>query len=427
MKFEEFDAFAHQKKFVESTSKFPALVAGYGSGKTVAFCLKGIRELFKNPFKTILLAEPVYPMITDVLQPTLENMLNELKLKYNYIAGEKKYIIYWKRAKGCIILRSAENWRRWAGLNLAAFGIDEAALLKDDSAWKMGISRLRDGSHLTGFTTTTPEGFNWHYTYWKDDVKKGYELIHGRTKDNTFLPKEFIETLLDNYDSRLIKAYLNGEYVNLQKGQAYYNFSRSFNVKKTEYNPSKNIRFALDFNVNPMCAVLVQVYNREPKIRIFDEIKISHSETGELMTERIIRELKIRYPKEEYDILDLKKSYRIKDNYICYPDPAGKQRRTSARLTDHDIIKKEGLLLKVKRAAPRVTDRLNSMNNAFKSMAIDPRCRELIKDLEQVALKDGTREIDKSNIERSHMTDALGYFVDFEFPVRKPLTKTFMA
>ena len=402
-------------------------MAGYGSGKTVAFCLRGIRLLFKNPFKTVLLAEPVYPMITDVLQPTLESLLNQLKLKYNYIAGEKKYIIYWKKGKGSIILRSAENWRRWAGLNLAAFGIDEAALLKDDNAWKMGISRLRDGKHLSGFTTTTPEGFNWHWQYWKDEVKKGYQLINGKTKDNTKLPDEFIQTLIDNYDKRLIKAYLNGEYVNLQKGQAYYNFNRSENVKQTEYNPSKNIRFALDFNVSPMCACLVQIYNREPKIRIFDEIKISHSETGELMTERIIRELKVRYPKTKYDKADLFEKNPIKNNYICYPDPSGKQRRTSARLTDHDIIKKEGLLLRVKSVAPRVSDRLNSMNNAFKHMTIDPRCKELIKDLEQVALKEGTRDLDKSNKDLTHMTDALGYFVDYEFPVRKPITKTFMA
>ena len=90
----KFDVFTHQKKFIESNSKFPALVAGYGSGKTVSFCLKGIGELLKNPYKTVLLAEPVYPMIVDVLQPTLEKLLNELKFKYNYIAGEKKYIIF---------------------------------------------------------------------------------------------------------------------------------------------------------------------------------------------------------------------------------------------------------------------------------------------------------------------------------------------
>ena len=145
------------------------------------------------------------------------------------------------------------------------------------------------------------------------------------------------------------------------------------------------------------------------------------------MTERVINILKRRYPKSEFDEADIFKKREIKDNYICYPDPAGKQRRTSARLTDHDILKKEGIMIKVKRSAPRVVDRLNSMNNAFKTMVIDPRCKGLIKDLEQVSLKEGTRELDKNNKELTHMSDALGYFVDYEFPVRKPVTTTYMA
>ena len=109
-------------------------------------------------------------MIRDVLQPTLEETLEDLGFKFKYKAGESKYTIIWKNGYSDIILRSAENFRRWAGLNLAGFGIDEAALLKDDLAWKMGLSRLRDGYHLTGFTTTTPEGFNWHYEKWKESV-----------------------------------------------------------------------------------------------------------------------------------------------------------------------------------------------------------------------------------------------------------------
>jgi len=177
-----FDVFKHQHQFIATRKKFPALVAGYGSGKTYAFCLKGLLELGRNPTKTILLSEPTYGMIRDVLQPTLEEILDFLKFDYEYRAMQTRYKITWKNGYGSIILRSAENWRRWAGLNLAGFGIDEASLLKDDGAWKMGISRLRDGKHLTGFTATTPEGFNWHYDYWKDNVKKAMSLLMGEPK-----------------------------------------------------------------------------------------------------------------------------------------------------------------------------------------------------------------------------------------------------
>ena len=196
----KFDVFAHQKEFIKTDAKFPALVAGYGAGKTVSLVLRALSEAGKNPTKSILLAEPTYPMIRDVLMPTLEETMNKLGFQYEFKATEGKYTVIWDGGWANIICISAENYMRWAGLNLAGFGIDEAALLKDDKAWKMGLSRLRDGNHLSGFTTTTPEGFNWHYKYWQENPKDGYNLIRGKTFDNKFQPQEFIDSLLDNYD-----------------------------------------------------------------------------------------------------------------------------------------------------------------------------------------------------------------------------------
>ena len=83
-----YKVFKHQEAFIRSKSKYPALVAGYGSGKTTAFVLKAILEAGRNPCKTILLAEPTYPMIRDVLQPTLEETLEDLGVKIKYKAGE---------------------------------------------------------------------------------------------------------------------------------------------------------------------------------------------------------------------------------------------------------------------------------------------------------------------------------------------------
>ena len=85
-----FKVFNHQNKFIRSKSNYPALVAGYGSGKTTAFVLKAILEAGRNPCKTILLAEPTYPMIRDVLQPTLEETLEDLGFKFKYKASESK-------------------------------------------------------------------------------------------------------------------------------------------------------------------------------------------------------------------------------------------------------------------------------------------------------------------------------------------------
>ena len=402
-----FKVFQHQNKFIRSEAKYPALVAGYGSGKTVAFVLKAILEAGRNPKKTILLSEPTFPMIRDVLQPTLEDTLKELGFKYKYRASEMKYTIIWKHGYSNIILRSAENYRRWAGLNLSGFGIDEAALLKDDKAWKMGLSRLRDGNHLSGWITTTPEGFNFVYDLWKDQPKNGYDLIKGKTTDNTFLPQDFIDSLYENYDNKLISSYIHGNFVNLQYGTTYYSFDRDKNVSdEVKYTSDLPLRVGLDFNVDPMCAVLFQIHKEKPYIRVIDEVVIRHTgSSNELMTERMGKTIKGMYSNRQY---------------ICYPDPAGKARGTSSRMTDHEILRLNGFLVKAKRKAPSIVDSVNSVNNAMKIIVIASKCKEFIKDLEQTVNKDGTREIDKSDKERTHLTDGFRYAIDIEFPVRKP-------
>ena len=96
-------------------------------------------------------------------------------------------------------------------------------------------------------------------------------------------------------------------------------------------------------------------------------------------------------------------------------------------MSDHDILRRQGFGLRVKKKAPSVIDSVNAVNKAMDFTIVDPKCKEFIKDLEQVVLKEGTREIDKSNNALTHLTDAFRYSVDYEFPVKKPVTRTYMA
>ena len=160
-----FKLFQHQLDYVLSDDKYPFLLGGYGSGKTYGFCMSCSSDPDRD-IKTILLAEPTYPMIRDVLQPTFEEVLRQAGFDYDYSATATKYRVYWKNGWCDVIMRSAENFQRWAGLNLAAGGIDEADQLRDDRAWKMLLSRLRDGNTLTAFGSGTPEGFKFVYKYW---------------------------------------------------------------------------------------------------------------------------------------------------------------------------------------------------------------------------------------------------------------------
>jgi hypothetical protein len=107
--------------------------------------------------------------------------------------------------------------------------------------------------------------------------------------------------------------------------------------------------------------------------------------------------------------------------YIVYPDASGFQRHTSAMLSDIDLLRQAGFTIKVRKTNPPVTNRVNSVNKMLEgNCIIDPSCKMLIQDLEQVTNKQGTREIDKSNKMLTHMSDALGYAIEWEFPIIKP-------
>jgi hypothetical protein len=127
-------------------------------------------------------------------------------------------------------------------------------------------------------------------------------------------------------------------------------------------------------------------------------------------------------------------------NVYVYGDATGDQRKTSASRTDWEIVRRFfGRLtdryhvgLRVGRTNPPVKDRINCVNAMLQNCAgdrrllIDPRCKQLIKDFEQVCWKvdphgNSLAELDKSDPMRTHVSDAVGYLVAREFPIRRQL------
>ena len=158
----------------------------------------------------------------------------------------------------------------------------------------------------------------------------------------------------------------------------------------------------MDFNVNPMTAVITQKIGDE--CHVSDEIVMPNSNTFEMM-EELVR----RYPNQ---------------HGMVHPDPSGAARTTSAPLgeTDLAIIRRSGWNVKTHIQSYPVVDRINSVNallqnaNGRPRLFIDRKCKHLIRSLESLAFKDGTHVPDKSS-GFDHITDALGYLVVAVFPM----------
>ena len=126
------------------------------------------------------------------------------------------------------------------------------------------------------------------------------------------------------------------------------------------------------------------------------------------MTQRMCDTIKSMYPNTRYE---------------GYPDSTGSSRHSSSQWSDIDIVRRNGIRVNVAHINPRVVNRVNAVNKQFSenNILIDNNCKMLIGDLEKVTNKEGTRDIDKSNKNLTHMSDAFGYGVNWIKPVIKPI------
>ena len=110
------------------------------------------------------------------------------------------------------------------------------------------------------FITTTPNGFNWIYRVFGPNRKNrtDYALFRARTADNPSLNTTYETGLRDAYDENLAAQELDGEF-RAAEATLYYPFDMTKNVNaRARYSPRLPLNVALDFNVNPCVAALIQ-------------------------------------------------------------------------------------------------------------------------------------------------------------------------
>ena len=404
----------HQHCFVEDLEhRYVAFVGGYGSGKTHAFCAKALYLAWLNAGHTGLMLEPTHAMAADVLIPQFKELLHANEIQYAYKATPyPTFTVYFKEGKSTILVRSAENYGKLVGLNLAWFGVDEADTIKKDIAsrmWKVLQSRLRARAPvLQGYTTSTPEGFGFIYEFFVKNAADDRKIYRAKSTDNPYLDPGFIPSLLRSYPEQLIRAYINGEFVNLQSGQVYYTFDRHLNHSDFNYKsfdiPGKpsDLHIGMDFNVGKCCGI-VHIINPDTGFPIaVDEI------TNVFNTEEMINKIRDRYPRRTI--------------YI-YPDASGANRKTNAAVTDIQLLRQAGFVVTVDASNPAVKDRINTVNALFCNSSgerryhVNTKLCPLYTEALETQGYNASGEPDKSH-NQDHPVDAAGYFICKRYPLR---------
>ena len=174
-----------QYDFVTAKEQFPALVAGFGAGKSHAGIWRALYLKRKYPRQSIAFYMPTYDLVARMALPRFEETLTSIGARFKINKNDSLIEI---ENCGSIILRTMDNPARIVAYEVADSILDELDTLTTDKArdvWNKAIARNRqkkpDGSLNTVAVATTPEGFRFVYERWKKNPAAGYRLAGSRS------------------------------------------------------------------------------------------------------------------------------------------------------------------------------------------------------------------------------------------------------
>jgi hypothetical protein len=306
--------------------------------------------------------------------------------------------------KSRICLRGADNKDSLRGVGIDFIVLDESADI-DETAWTEVLRPTLSDTNGLAMFAGTPKGMNWFHDLYQrgqDPTEKEYSSFLYTTLDGGFVDAGEIEQAKRDLDAKTFRQEYQATW-ETYSGIIYYGFSMSENVKHFDEPMDNNIlHIGMDFNLDPMSAIVSYISNGV--VYIMDEIQIWSSNTDELC-----QEIHRRYPGKKI---------------FVYPDPASRQRKTSAGgRTDLSILMNAGFICKVPPRHMAIRDRINSVNAKLCSASnerqvfIHPKCKNLLNSVSKHTYKEGTVLPDKTQ-GFDHMNDALGYLISFLYPIR---------
>ena len=247
----------------------------------------------------------------------------------------------------------------------------------------------------SAFFISTPAGYNHFHEMWEQAAElDDWQTFSYSTIEGGNVPPEEVELARRTLDERTFKQEFLASFETFS-GRVFPEFDDA-NVDDVQ-DMGGPVLVGLDFNVGIMAGVICSKVG--DTLHQWDEIAVKNSNTDE-----VAQMLRQRFPDR-----------RI----ICYPDPTGRARKTSAAgATDHGILRKYGLEVVAPKSPWSVKDRLNATNwlicNAEKQrrLFVHPRCKNTIKGYRSVTYKEGAEDfvVDKDpGLE--HWIDGAGYLI----------------
>ena len=405
------DPHPEQMRLLSSPARWKVVAAGRRSGKTE----RAKRRLVEAALDPPTVDAPMFIACAPTRDQAKRIFWGDLKdlspKKWVASVNETELAIRY-RTGATIMVVGLDRPQRIEGIAIDGCVVDEIDECRP-SAW---TSSLRPALSTRGrpgwcWFTGRPKGRRLLYDLFeKAKTTPDWDAFTWHSID--IIGAEEVDAARRDLDPRTFKQEYEAEFLSAT-GLVYYAFDRDKHLGDVRYVPSLPLVFAFDFNVKPGSAVAIQEQNGITCV--IGEVHIHDDSRSDLVCDR----LRSMYAGHPGDVL-------------IYGDPAGNARSTVSQSNDWDIVKLElrktfpRILDRVVRKAPPIIDSVNSVNARMLNAAGDVRfainakaAPQTVRDLESVAWHEdkSTRDIDKSDLLRTHWSDALRYYIHEKHPI----------
>ena len=387
-------------------ARFTMATCGRRFGKSYLACAKALDAALKKPRSNILMLAPTHEMGRATLWRTLTDIVPD-----SWISKISQSILEMQLINGSRIeCKSGDRPDRLRGRSLDLVCLDEAAYLQKELWFEVLRPALSDRQGQALFTTT-PAGLvqSWFADLWDEagHSDSGWGRHQYTTIEGGWVEPTEVEQARAMLNPRTFRAEYEASF-EAPTGRVFPDFGEANITEDAKDDGTCELKIGIDFNVATLPAIVCRIVGEE--LWVIDEITLHNSTTEQLG--RLLRE-----------------KYKSR-SLMAYPDPTGGARKTAAvdaTTTDHTLLEKSGIRIYERRSPYAVRDKYQAMNwlicdaSGRRRMKINPRCKDLIRDLKFMVYKEGTDQPDKSDPERSHHSDGLGYCV---LGAMKPLMPT---
>lgn len=402
-----------------------AMIGGQGTGKTLALAFKLALLSAENAPCPTALVVPSFTMFDKIHRREWPMLFADHGLEGVAITGFPNVTISWPWGSFSFVY-SAERPESIVGTNLAAAVGDEPAQW-DREAYERITGRIRhpQAKVMQLALAGTPEGVpSWFADKFNiDDVVQsqttGWSRRTIRAKGWHRSVADYRDRLRETYQNMpaLFETYARGGFVPLTTGRCYPQFSRALHVRAIDYDPMLDLVLACDFNVHAMRWLVMQFGPND--VRVIDEIALG-ANSSVTDAARVFVE---RYSHRDGSVV------RHHGHVVVMGDAAGKAKNAATATSCYSEMMAAlrevwpETAMRVAEANPPQRHRVDTVNwnLAQNRLFIDPKCKELALDLEQVVWREGSSEIEKSkDSKRTHASDALGYALHMTRPIEAP-------